>query len=53
MHDTLSAEEAVQKAYEIAKPGETVLLSPACASFDLFKNYEERGKLFKEAVQKL
>lgn len=53
MYDTSSAEEAVKKAYEIALPGETVLLSPACASFDLFKNYEERGKLFKEAVQKL
>ncbi len=53
MYDTGSAEEAVKKAYEISRPGDTVLLSPACASFDLFKNYEERGKLFKEAVQKL
>jgi len=53
MYDTSSAEEAVKKAYEISRPGDTVLLSPACASFDLFKNYEERGKLFKEAVQKL
>ncbi len=53
MYDTSSAEEAVKKAYEITRPGDTVLLSPACASFDLFKNYEERGKLFKEAVQKL
>ncbi|MEN6619039.1 MAG: UDP-N-acetylmuramoyl-L-alanine--D-glutamate ligase [Rikenellaceae bacterium] len=53
MYDTLSAEEAVKTAYSIAKPGDTVLLSPACASFDLFKNYEERGKLFKDAVQNL
>jgi UDP-N-acetylmuramoylalanine--D-glutamate ligase len=53
MHDALSAEEAVKKAYEIAQPGETVLLSPACASFDLFKNYEERGRLFKQAVRNL
>ncbi|NCB98993.1 MAG: UDP-N-acetylmuramoyl-L-alanine--D-glutamate ligase, partial [Bacteroidia bacterium] len=53
MYDTSSAEEAVKVAYSIAKPGETVLLSPACASFDLFKNYEERGRLFKEAVKNL
>ncbi|HBZ35603.1 MAG TPA: hypothetical protein DEO33_04185 [Rikenellaceae bacterium] len=53
MYDTHSAEEAVKIAYNIAQPGETVLLSPACASFDLFKNYEERGRLFKEAVKKL
>lgn len=53
MYDVLSAEEAVKVAYEVAQPGETVLLSPACASFDLFKNYEERGRLFKEAVKKL
>jgi len=53
MYDTNSAEEAVKIAYNIAQPGETVLLSPACASFDLFKNYEERGRLFKEAVKKL
>lgn len=53
MIDVESAEEAVQKAYEIAKPGDCVLLSPACASFDRFNNYEQRGKLFKEAVRNL
>ena len=48
-----SAEEAVRKAYEIGRTGETVLLSPACASFDLFENYEERGQQFKRAVRAL
>ena len=51
--DTLSAEEAVQACAAFAREGDVVLLSPCCASFDLFKNYEERGKLFKEAVMKL
>ncbi|MDT8347028.1 MAG: UDP-N-acetylmuramoyl-L-alanine--D-glutamate ligase [Flavobacteriaceae bacterium] len=51
--ETFGMEEAVKVAYKIAAPGETVLLSPACASFDLFKNYEERGEMFKEAVRKL
>ena len=51
--DTLSASEAVQAASRLAKPGDTVLLSPCCASFDLFKNYEDRGRQFKEAVRKL
>ena len=45
--------EAVKMAYEIAERNENVLLSPACASFDLFKNYEERGRQFKEAVREL
>jgi UDP-N-acetylmuramoylalanine--D-glutamate ligase len=48
-----SMEEAVNKAYYLANKGDTVLLSPACASFDLFENYEERGWQFKEAVRKL
>ena len=53
IYDTQSAEEAVRMAYSIAKRGETVLLSPACASFDLFKNYEDRGSQFKAAVAAL
>jgi len=48
-----SMEEAVRNAYFLAEKGDTVLLSPACASFDLFSNYEERGRLFKEAVRNL
>ena len=48
-----SMEEAVSKAYGMAKPGDTVLLSPCCASFDLFKNYEDRGKQFKDCVRRL
>jgi UDP-N-acetylmuramoylalanine--D-glutamate ligase len=51
--NTGSAENAVQAAYELAAPGDVVLLSPACASFDLFKNYEDRGIQFKEAVKNL
>jgi len=51
--DTKSASEAVQAAYQIAQKGETVLLSPACASFDLFENYEDRGNQFKKAVNNL
>jgi UDP-N-acetylmuramoylalanine--D-glutamate ligase len=46
-------EEAVRSAYFLAKKGDTVLLSPACASFDLFKNYEDRGHKFKEIVRNL
>ncbi len=51
--NTSSMEEAVHVAAGLALPGEAVLLSPACASFDLFSNYEERGRLFKEAVRNL
>jgi UDP-N-acetylmuramoylalanine--D-glutamate ligase len=51
--NTFSAVEAVQVAYHLAKKGDTVLLSPACASFDLFKSYEDRGTQFKLAVKEL
>jgi UDP-N-acetylmuramoylalanine--D-glutamate ligase len=46
-------EEAVRTSYYLAKKGDTVLLSPSCASFDLFINYEDRGRQFKEAVRNL
>lgn len=51
--DTTSAADAVQQAFHLAEKGDAVLLSPACASFDLFKNYEDRGRQFKEAVKEL
>ena len=51
--NTSSATEAVKSAFHFSNKGEVVLLSPACASFDLFKNYEDRGKQFKDAVRDL
>lgn len=51
--DTGSAEEAVRESAKLASPGDVVLLSPCCASFDLFDNYEDRGRKFKDAVRKL
>ena len=51
--ETSAMSEAVKVAYKIAERGDTVLLSPACASFDLFENYEDRGNQFKEAIKNL
>ena len=53
VHDTHSLSDAVECCKRVARDGETVLLSPCCASFDLFKNYEQRGDLFREAVRNL
>jgi UDP-N-acetylmuramoylalanine--D-glutamate ligase len=51
--DVTSMEDAVNAAYKMAKSGESVLLSPCCASFDLFQNYEDRGRQFKACVRNL
>jgi UDP-N-acetylmuramoylalanine--D-glutamate ligase len=51
--ETQSMTEAVRMAYGLTEKGDSVLLSPACASFDLFENYEDRGRQFKEAVRNL
>lgn len=53
MVNTENAKDAVQAAFHFAEKGDVVLLSPACASFDLFKNYEDRGQQFKQAVKDL
>ena len=53
MVDAGSAQEAVAQAFRLATKGDAVLLSPACASFDLFRNYEDRGQQFKDAVKSL
>ncbi len=53
VRDTHSMKDCVAACYELAKPGETVLLSPCCASFDLFKNMEDRGEQFKTLVRNL
>ena len=53
VYETTSAKDAVKLSYKLATKGELVLLSPACASFDLFDNYEERGLAFRKAVREL
>jgi len=53
MTETTIMNDAVEKAFYLGEPNDVVLLSPACASFDLFDNYEDRGKKFKRAVQDL
>jgi UDP-N-acetylmuramoylalanine--D-glutamate ligase len=53
MIETTSMSEAVQIAQRLAEKGDAVLLSPACASFDLFENYEDRGNQFKKAIYNL
>ena len=53
IYDTGSMQEAVELAYSLGKSGDTVLLSPCCASFDLFKSYEDRGEQFKQCVRNL
>jgi UDP-N-acetylmuramoylalanine--D-glutamate ligase len=53
VHEAASLDEAVEKAFEVAKPSGVVLLAPACASFDMFRDYAERGRIFKEAVARI
>jgi UDP-N-acetylmuramoylalanine--D-glutamate ligase len=53
MVDVISMDEALHAAYYFGEKGDVTLLSPACASFDIFENYEDRGKAFRNAVKKL
>jgi UDP-N-acetylmuramoylalanine--D-glutamate ligase len=50
MVNVTNMKDAVRMAYQLGNPGDCVLLSPSCASFDLFENYEDRGRKFKDAV---
>jgi UDP-N-acetylmuramoylalanine--D-glutamate ligase len=53
VHEAASLDEAVRKAFELATPSGVVLLAPACASFDMFHDYAERGRMFKEEVARI
>ena len=53
VHEAQTLADAVARAYALAKPSGVVLLAPACASFDMFRDYAERGRQFKEEVKKL
>jgi len=53
VHDAGSMDEAVTTAFALARPAGVVLLAPACASFDMFRDYAERGERFKDAVRRL
>ena len=53
VHRAGSLEDAVRLAYQLAAPGDVVLLSPACASYDMFENYQRRGRLFAEFVRRI
>ena len=53
VREAATLEDAVKQAFALAKPQGVVLLAPACASFDMFRDYAERGRRFKEEVQKL
>jgi UDP-N-acetylmuramoylalanine--D-glutamate ligase len=53
MEEAASLPEAIRRGAELASPGDTVLLSPACASFDMFQDFEHRGDVFRQTVQEL
>jgi UDP-N-acetylmuramoylalanine--D-glutamate ligase len=53
VHEAESLKEAVKNAFELSEPGGVVLLAPACSSFDMFRDYADRGRRFKEEVDRL